>query len=47
MNINEVNSTIKSIQKISFKSGNNTVSNKKTISDEFVSEQDAKKKKQY
>lgn len=46
MNINAVNSTIKSIQKISFKSSNEqTVSSKQPIADEFISEQNAQKKK--
>lgn len=46
MNINAVNSTIKSIQKISFKSSNNqTVINKQQLSDEFVSEQNTQNKK--
>lgn len=46
MNINAVNSTIKSIQKISFKSSNNqAVINKQQLSDEFVSEQNAPQKK--
>ena len=46
MNINAINSTIKSIQKISFKSSNNqTVINKQQLSDEFVSEQNTQNKK--
>lgn len=46
MNINAVNSTIKSIQKVSFKSSNNqSVNNIKQAPDEFVSEQNIQKKK--